>query len=495
MELIQNQYERYVLAGQGEQQREVSTEVIVPDTRADVYTVLSTSGRCQLRQKTLQADRVVLEGAVELEALCQEEEAGQWQIVRGSAPFSLEVEAVGCTEDSVAQLRLELLRCDTRIRNPRKLQLQAQLFVQVQAFRRESLTVSESAVGGEEEDLQLLTESAELELLRTVCEKKLSAADQVQLEQPGELLHYAVSWQQEEQRVLSGKVLLRGNAILQTVCVRQDSLLRQEYAIPFSQVAECEGAEPGDTVSVDYQTLQTQVTLPEGETQILSCNLTGTATLCLSRKLRLQVLRDLYSTRFQTDSAVEQLACPAWRCFEESIPVQDTCQLQEPAAQVLDCRAQARGFVGEQGRMGGVYTLRVLYRCPEGRLHTVEHTLRVVSDQPVQARCLTVCAGWRELSAQTEEGALRFRFTALLRGRGQVEQPCRQVSRGTLNADRPLQSPPPGTLVLRTVQPGETAWSIAKQYGSRVGQILSANRLEAGASLTPGQLMLVPFSG
>lgn len=495
MELIQNQYERYVLAGQGEQQREVSIEVIVPDTRADVYTVLSVSGRCQLRQKTLLADRVTLEGTVELEALCQEEEAGQWQIVRGSAPFSLEVETVGCTEDSVAQVRLELLRCDARIRNPRKLQLQAQLLTGVQAFRRESLTVSESAAGGEEEDLQLLTESAELELLRTVCEKKLSAADQVQLEQPGELLHYTVFWRQEEQRVLSGKVLLRGSAILQTVCVRQDSLIRQEYAIPFSQVAECEGAEPGDTVTVDYQTLQTQITLLEGETQTLSCSLTGTATLCLSRKLRLQVLRDLYSTRFQTDSAVEQLACPAWRCFEESIPVQDTCQPQESVAQVLDCRAQARGFVGEQGRMGGAYTLRVLYRCPEGRLHTVEHTLRVMSDQPVQARCLTVCAGWRELSAQTEEGTLRFRFTALLRGRGEVEQPCRQVSRGTLNADKPLQSPSPGTLVLRTVQPGETAWSIAKQYGSRVSQILSANRLEAGASLTPGQLMLVPFSG
>lgn len=495
MELIQNQYERFILAGQGEQQRELSTEVIVPDTRADVYTVLSASGRCQLRQKTLLADRVTLEGTVELEALCQEEEVGQWQIVRGTAPFSLEVEAAGCTEDSIAQVRLELLRCDARIRNPRKLQLQAQLFAGVQVFRRESLTVSESAAGAQEEDLQLLTESAELEVLRTVCEKKLSAADQVQPEQPGELLHYSVLWRQEEQRVLSGKVLLRGSAILQTVCVRQDTLIRQEYAIPFSQVAECEGAEPGDTVTVEYQTLQTQVTLSEGETQTLSCNLTATASLCLSRTLHLQVLRDLYSTRFRTESTVEQLACPAWRCFEEAIPAQDTCQPQEPAAQVLDCRAQARGFVGEQGRMGGMYTLRVLYRCPEGRLHTAEHTLRVLSDTPVEARCLTVCAGWRELSVQTEEGALRFRLTALLRGRGQVEQPCRQVSRGALNADRPLQSPPPGTLVLRTVQPGETAWSIAKQYGSRVGQILSANRLEPGTALIPGQLMMVPFSG
>ena len=48
--------------------------------------------------------------------------------------------------------------------------------------------------------------------------------------------------------------------------------------------------------------------------------------------------------------------------------------------------------------------------------------------------------------------------------------------------------------MLRTVEMGETPWSIAKHYGSRVGQILSANKLEADAKLTPGQLMIIPLS-
>ena len=68
-------------------------------------------------------------GAVEIQALCQEEEEDRWQRVRGSAPFSLEVDVPGCREDSVLQLRAEVLRCDALIRNPRKLQLQAQVGV------------------------------------------------------------------------------------------------------------------------------------------------------------------------------------------------------------------------------------------------------------------------------------------------------------------------------------------------------------------------------
>lgn len=495
MELIQNQYDQYTLRAQTEQQREVSAEVIVPDTQADVYSVLSAAALCQIKQKTLRRDTVAVEGVVEIEALCQEEQEDRWQIVRGSVPFSQELEVPGCTEDSIAQLRLEILRCDALIRNPRKLQLQAQIGATVHLFEKSRFTVSESAGGTREEDIQLLSEPVELEVLQAVCEKKLVATDEIQTGQQGKLLHYTVDWRQEEQRILSGKVMLRGSAQLQTVFVRENRLEKQEYAIPFSQVVECEGVEPGDTVTVEYQTMQSQVTLLEGEAPSLSCSLTGTATASFTRKLRVNVLRDVYSTRYTTDCKRENLSCPIWKCFEQTVPTEDTCQPQEPAVSVMDCRVRARGFVDERGRMGGIYHFRILYCCMAGRLHCVEHTVKVLSDRAVEAQKLNVRAGWKDVSAQTAEGAIRITFTAILRGKGLVEQPCMQVSQCALDSQQPRQAPPAGTLVLRAVQTGETPWSIAKQYGSRVSQILSANKMDSAAQLTPGQLMIVPFSG
>ena len=74
MELIQNSYERYTVLPQAEQQKEVTLEVIVPDTQADVYSVLTTFAICQVKQKTLHKDCVTVEGLVEIEAFCQEEE-------------------------------------------------------------------------------------------------------------------------------------------------------------------------------------------------------------------------------------------------------------------------------------------------------------------------------------------------------------------------------------------------------------------------------------
>ena len=74
--------------------------------------------------------------------------------------------------------------------------------------------------------------------MQAVCEKKLVATDEIQTGQQGRLLHYTVDWRQEEQRILSGKVMLRGSAQLQTVFVRENRLEKQEYAIPFSQGVE-----------------------------------------------------------------------------------------------------------------------------------------------------------------------------------------------------------------------------------------------------------------
>lgn len=495
MELIQNSYEKYTVLPQTEQQKEVSLEVIVPDTQADVYSVLTSFAVCQVKQKTLQQDCVMLEGTVELEAFCQEEEEDRWQTIRGSVPFTLELEAPGCREDCIAQLRLEVLRCDAQIRNPRKLQLQAQLGAYVQIYRKESLLVTETAAGSEEEDIQTLSDTVELEMLRMVAEKKLVAADELQTGTAGRLLHYTVDWRQEEQRVLAGKVMLRGSACVQTVFFREGQLRQQDYQIPFSQVVECEGLEPGDSVTADYQLLQSQVTLLEGETPALSCSLTGSVTACVTRRVRLPVLRDLYSTHYQTTCQCEQLVCPAWKTFENNISAEDTYQPQEAAVSVMDCRARARGFVDDRGCMGGIYSFRVLYCCAAGRLHCAEHTLKVVGQDVVDAGQLSVRAGWQNMSAHADNGAIRIQFTAILKGRGLVHQPCIQVSRCSLDTEKRRAVPPAGTLVLRAVEEQETVWSIAKQYGSRTQQILAANDLESSSRLVPGQLLMIPFSG
>ena len=492
MELIQNRYERYHVLPQVELQREVAAEVIVPDTQADVYSILTSFARCQVKQKMVRKDHVFIEGIVEMEALCQGEEL-DWQRVRGSVPFSLELDVQGCNEDCPIPLHLEVLRCEAQIRNPRKLMLQAQLGVYLQPFSKTQLLVSENVTGEDAEGLQAQCGGFELEIIRFVTEKKLIVADEVQTVASGQLVHYTIDWSQEEQRILSGKVMLRGNACVRVSYVKDEQILQQEYQIPFSQTVECEGVEPGDTVVIEYHTLQSQITMLEGETSVISCSLTGSATVCVLKKMQFQILQDFYSIHYESDCKKEGLYCPAWKRLERMVPVEEICQPQERAVRVLDCRTRARGFSDENGRMGGIYTMNILYCSQQGQLHSVEHSIKVLCEEATSAEQLVVKAGWKDLSAQAMDGVLRIQFTAILKGQGLMEQPCEQVVSCSLEKSKRKLRPSEGTLILRAAEEGETPWSIAKQYGTRSADVLKANGLSENCNLTPGQLMIIPF--
>ena len=494
MELLKKEYPRYSLLTQTEQLREETQTVIVPDTQPDVYGVLQVNAFCQVRQKHLRQDAVVLEGTVEAEVLCVAEEESQWQTVRVSLPFSQEYTLAGCTEESVVQVHLEAVRCEALLRNPRKLQVQIQTCATLRLFGTRTLTVVEGASGAEDEGLELLSQMYEPELVRCVAEKKLMAAEELPLEAGEHLLRWDVSWKQEEIRVLTNKVMLRGEAVVRAVLLDGDETVVREAELPFSQVVECENAQQGDQAEAEYATLQAQIALLEGENPVLSCTVTGCVWVTVKSRLRLSVLRDAYSTCWQTELRWEEPDCAAVACELREVPVNESFSVGEKVEKLLDCTCCARGNMEDGGRPGGTFRFSLLYRTEGGRLRCTERTVRATSDTPVTLTDPFCRAYVRQLAVHAgEDGQIALRFTAALEVCGLRQQPCTQVWECTLDREHARPLPPPGTLVLRNVEDGETVWSIAKGCGARRQEILSANRLE-NAVLTPGKLIMIPFS-
>lgn len=126
-------------------------------------------------------------------------------------------------------------------------------------------------------------------------------------------------------------------------------------------------------------------------------------------------------------------------------------------------------------------------------MHSAEHTIKVLCEDREIAKQMVVRAGWKDLSAQAVDGGIRFRFSAVLKGKGLAEQPCEQVVSCSLDTTRQKIRPAPGTLILRAAEEGETPWSLAKHYGTRSEDILEANGLTENRVLTLGQLMIIPF--
>ena len=490
MELMQTEYDRYIRFSHAELTREESAEMIVPDSQPDLYGVLMTFAVCQIKQRAVRENTLMLEGVIETESICLAEDETR-QTVRGSIPFSREYPLEGCREDTIAETQLSVVRAETQLKNPRKLAVNVQLSLRAQLYGKAPLTVSEGVRGEEDEGLESLNRPVELELLCGVAEKKLSASDEVRINTAGKLLRYEVEWKQEELRVLSGKLMVRGSACVHAILLREEETCTAEAEIPFSQVLECEGCQPGDRAELTYQTMQSQITMPE-ET-LLSCNLTGTVWAKVSHKKTFSVLQDAYSLHYETECEKQPLHCPCCREWQQTTEICESFQPEDPPERVLDARWQAR-CGAEDGRMWAVYTFRVLFRTQTGKLRCGDVTVKAAPEEAVAGKELCVRAGVRDCRMTVEDdGRITLRFVAILTGQGLEQQPCSQMSACRLLREKPRQRPVPGTLVLRKAEEQETVWSVAAHYGTRAGEIRSANHLEEEA-LQPGQLIMIPFS-
>jgi LysM repeat protein len=88
---------------------------------------------------------------------------------------------------------------------------------------------------------------------------------------------------------------------------------------------------------------------------------------------------------------------------------------------------------------------------------------------------------------------------------GAEAQPTVVVSSGTPVAGQPTQALPPaatavppsssGSVIVHTVQRGETTYSIARRYGTTVEAIAQANNLVNPSQIVVGQSLKIPTSG
>ena len=68
-----------------------------------------------------------------------------------------------------------------------------------------------------------------------------------------------------------------------------------------------------------------------------------------------------------------------------------------------------------------------------------------------------------------------------------------QVENCELDLSHPRDGYVPGTLLLRTVAANESAWELARDYGTTESAILAANHMLPEQGLEENQLVLIPF--
>lgn len=473
---------------------EETQELRIPETLPDVGTVLGAWGQVLLRGKEWRTASAQVSGGVQVWVLYEPEDGGEVQTVETWIPFQARWDIPDTVQDGTICAYCLLRSADARSIASGKLMIRVNVGILGEMWSPMEAGIYQSA--DLPEDIQLLKCTHKLCVPAEAGEKPFVLDEELTL--PGnasaieKVLRCSLQPELIESKIMSNKVIFRGAALLHVLYRGMDTgLYTWDFELPFSQYSELNREyEQGSTaqISIAVTSLELQPDL-EGRWH-LKAGFTGQYMICDMREIELT--EDAYSPLREVKPQLKTMELPVIvEHHRQTVPAEQTIPVQ---GKVIDCAFYPDHLgirlMEEQTSLLCQGQFRLLYRDEHDRLQMTETywedqcLLPSESEAQVMANC--VLTG-KIQPAFDGEGILLhadlLTDTALACAEGLPAVVALETGEQTQeDPDRP-------SLILRRAG-HNSLWQIAKQSGSSVDAIRSANQLEGEPA--PEQMLLIP---
>lgn len=479
------------------QEQEQTQELRLTEDMPDVGKVLGSWGQVLLRGKEWRGDSILLSGGVMVWVMYLPEGGGEPQHMEGWIPFQMKWDFPESQRDGIMRILPQLRSVDARSVSARKLMVRCGLSVCAEAYTQEKMgTYLPDTLP---EDVQVLRREYPMVLPKEAGEKPFTLEETLELPascpQLQKLVHYGISVEQIDKKVMADKAVFRGSAVVHLMYRTEDgSLHTWDFDVPYSQYTELEQIYDQDA-DIQLWMALTSMELEPGEDGklLLKAGLTG--QYIVYDKVIMSVVEDAYSTCRNVTLHKEELRLPA--VLEAKT---QTVSLRQPmgadAQRIVDVSvliAQPRqmrldGEVEAELNAG----VQMLYYDREGMPQTAykrwEETKAMPCGEDAAVDMQLLLTG-KPQTVTAGDGAV-VSADLLMDTRTVAQQGMQMVSGLTLG-DEIASDPGRPSIILRRCD-GGGLWEMAKKCGSTVDAIQKANSLEGDPE--PGRLLLIPIA-
>lgn len=473
---------------------EQTQEIRIPDGMPDAHQILGVWGQPILRGKEWRGDTVGFTGGMMLWVLYRPEGEARPETVDNWVSLQARWDIPENSPDGKLTLCMGVRFLDARTISPRKIMVRVGLSLCVQALApAEKMVLTPENLP---EDVYLLRRSTPLRLYAQAGEKAFALEEQ--LSSPGEDLSgwrvcgLGVIPSIHDQKVVGNKLAFRGAAELTALLETEDGTMeKRSFVFPFSQIAELEGTFGNDAESTIHICV-TNLELEDREGgKELKLGLTAQYTV--TDVTMVETAADAYSNLRSVRPTLEQLdILPIVEQRWESVP--GRAVLPEDMLSCIHSSLWADLPLYDPDADGGLLraqgTAQVLSKGESG----VEgRTLRWEGQKPVKAgeETRTVLSGFQPGSLQLEPGA-QMALTGEVRCRLTVFGTCGIPMVTDLELGEPAEPDPDRPSLILCRPGGKDLWVLAKETGSTVEAIRSANGLEGEPE--PDRMLLIPIA-
>ena len=477
------------------QNMEQAQEIRIPEGMPGIERVVSAWGQVVMRSKEWHSSRIILSAGMLVWVLYIPEEGGKPQCVNGWIPFQIHWDLPELCDDGSVRILCIPRFVDARSVSAGKIMVRAGVAALAEAWCREEKYVYLPAEVPE--DVELLRSTYPVRLPKEAGERQFQLEEELSLPGsapvPERIIYYRTDPSVSDKKVLSNRVVLRGNGNLHVLYESTEGQLHSwDFEIPWSQFAELEGSYSQDA-QADVRLMPTSVDLEtDGEGKLhLKCAMA--AQYLVDDRELLELTEDAYSPGRELKILQDTVDIPAVLesrqeniYGEQTIPAdmdfvtdvqflpdfpkqkqsEDTLTLHMPGFVQLLCYRADGGLQAVSGRW-------------EGNLDVPADDSSLVSAIPVPGS---------DVQVFPERDAVNLKVTIPVQMQVASGQGLPMVT--GMELGNPVVPDPERPSIVLMRMGNKRLWDMAKMTGTTMESIRQANGL-TGEPI-PGQMLLIP---
>ena len=476
----------------------VEKDFVLPDYCPDVFRILKCRVTPRVTSQSINGDRLTVDSEAEIKVLYLSEGSGRINLTEQKLSFtkSLELPKDCCSPSVRACARLDYVNC--RVVSQRRVDIRGAFTVRVKVTGEERRQFITGAEGG---GIQLRRQPVSYPARRLTAAKRVTVVEELELggAKPavGSVLRTECRIASEEQKVISGKLMVKGEATVSLLYTPADGSSAAEtmrFGVPYSQIIDMEGIDESFDVSVDISPAGCEVLPKSDDPERLECELVMLMNCEAVSYRSCDAVTDAFSTAY---------ACGTEKCcftlggspmpISESFRLEGTLSGSELAGIASAwCETGSVSVRESEGKsvVSGSVTMSAVGTDSSGTAVYLENEVpfeyEIEGGRAEEAEVAVTECSYRLADAGTVEVKADISVRAAGISGGEVT-PLSELS---VDEEQPVQKGGRYALKLCAVGAGEDLWEIAKRCRTSVRAMIEENELASDVTEESGMLLI-----
>jgi hypothetical protein len=501
--------------GEDSTQTIVENDIIVPDTKPDIASILLLDGDAWVGGAEAVTDRVLVNGSVKCKILYISEDPEQpVKSITSISSFQYAMDIPGTAQGMQCRVKCDIEHMEYEILNSRKVNIKAIISLSGKVTEQIEQYITKDITGSE--GIQILRKKAVANSYLGDCQTdcRIRETLDIPVGKPAilEILRNDAKITGSEYKAGDDKIVVMGDLNISTLYIADNELRNiqfMEHEIPFTQIIDMPGIDETCSSSLDITLKEAFFEAAEdsdGELRCLDCDVVlDIYAQCCGRK-EIELVDDAYSPYSRVNIEREELVLDELVSENEShLTLRENIEIDENAPDIFELfnvlgklSLSAGEITDDRVIVEGVAVCNVLYLASdEGqpvfcavREIPFRQAIEVRGAKPDMALDVEMNIEHYSCSIVTAR-EVEVRLVAGLKARvsRQLSVPVIVNVQEQPPDDKRTVSRP--SITLYFAQPGDTLWKIAKRYYTTVEEILKSNDLHEAEQIEPGRQIII----